>query len=101
MSMPCYPSGTLEWMHSGVVTGDYSLSTPVWMAVVPYDVEPERDGDVWVEAEWHTATGTVRAMYGDADSGIAPLDEGRYVIWVKPVTLNEEPLIRSGPIRIT
>lgn len=101
MSVPCYPSGTKEWMHSGVVSGDYNPSTtPVYMAVVPYGIEPERDGDVWHEAEWHTATGTVRAMYG-SDTGIGELDEGKYVIWVKPVTAQEEPLIRSGPIRIT
>ena len=100
MSIPCYPSGTKEWMHSGVVTGTYTTLTPVYMAVMPYDIEPERDGDDWHEAEWHTATGTVRAMYG-ADTGIGTLDEGKYVIWVKPVTVQEEPLIRSGPIKIT
>ncbi|MEU6725495.1 hypothetical protein ABZ917_17450 [Nonomuraea wenchangensis] len=100
MSIPCYPSGTKEWMHSGVVTGTYTSTTPVYMAVMPYDVEPERDSDVWHEAEWHTATGTVRAMYG-GDTGIGTLNEGKYVIWVKPVTAQEEPLIRSGPINIT
>lgn len=100
MGIPCYPSGTKEWMHSGTVTGDYTPTTPVFMALMPYDIEPDRDGDDWHEAEWHTETGTVRAMYG-GDTGIGALDEGRYVIWVKPVTATEEPLIRSGPIRIT
>lgn len=100
MSIPCYPSGTKEWMHSGVVTGTYTTSTPVYMAVMPYDVEPERDGDDWHLAQWDAATGTAKVMYGDV-SGVAELDEGRYVIWVKPVTAQEEPLIRSGAIRIT
>lgn len=99
-SVPCYPSDTQEWMHSGVVTGDYELATPVFMAVMPFDIEPERDDDAWTAAEWHSATGTVRAMY-NGDGGIPKLDEGRYVIWVKPVTAEEEPLLRSGSIRIT
>lgn len=101
MSVPCYPSGTKEWMYSGVVTGDFTASTPVFMAVMTYDVEPERAGDDWYEAEWHGDTGKARVKYGDPDNGIAPLAEGRYVIWVKPVTATEEPLIRSGLIRIT
>lgn len=101
MGIPCYPSGTKEWMHSGTVAGEYNPSTtPVFMAVMPYDIEPDRDGDDWHEAEWHTETGTVRAMYG-GDTGIGTLDEGKYVIWIKPVTAQEEPLIRSGPITIT
>jgi hypothetical protein len=100
LSMPCYPSGTKEWMHSGVVTGDYTISTPVFMAVMPYDIEPEPDGDHWHDAEWDTESNTVRAMYG-GDTGIGQLDEGRYVIWVKLVTAEEQPLIRSGSIRIT
>jgi hypothetical protein len=97
---PCYPSGTKEWMHSGAVTGTYTSSTPVFMAIMPFDIEPERDGDEWHEAQWDTEKGTAKVMYNDP-SGIAQLNEGRYVIWVKPVTAQEEPLIRSGMIRIT
>ncbi|MFI6510112.1 hypothetical protein ACIBCT_21110 [Streptosporangium sp. NPDC050855] len=96
--IPCYPSGTKEFIRSGVVGGDYTALTPVFMAIMPYDVEPGDDD--WYAAQWETGTGRAMVFYG-GDEGVSELDEGRYVVWVKPVAPPEEPLLRSGLIRIT
>lgn len=94
--VPCYPSGTKEFIRSGVVAGSYTDSTPVYMALMPYDVEPGDDD--WHVAQWES--GRAKVFYG-GDDGIGELNEGRYVIWVKPIAPPEEPLLRSGLIRIT
>lgn len=96
--IPCYPSGTKEFIRSGVVTGPYTESTQVFMALMPYDVEPGDDD--WYAAQWEDGTGRAMVFYG-GDEGLGELDEGRYVIWVKPIVPPEEPLLRSGLIRIT
>ncbi|TDD54575.1 hypothetical protein E1286_05125 [Nonomuraea terrae] len=97
--IPEFPSGTLEYIHSGTITGTYDpASTPVFMAVVAYSNEPGTDD--WYPAAWDTEHGTAKVLYG-AGSALGTLDEGMYDVWVKPVTANEAPLIKSGPIRIT
>jgi len=97
--IPLYPSGTKEYIHSGTVTGTYDPdTTPVWMAVVAYGSEPGDDD--WHQAAWDETRGTAKIHYG-AGTDLGTLTEGMYDLWVKPVTADEEPLILSGPIRIT
>ena len=95
MSIPCYPSSTVEYVPVPV-TGDYTLSTPVHMAVVPYGVEPGED-------DWHAAAwdgGYAKVKIG-AGSNVGQLDEGTYGVWVKVTAADEQPVMNAGPIRVT
>lgn len=97
-SIPEYPSSTLEFVHSGKITGNWDASTPVKMAVFPGDIEPGADD--YHPAQWDVTRGTAKILMG-AGSALGTLTEGLYGLWVKPVTADEEPVIPSGTIRIT
>lgn len=95
VSIPCYPSSTVEYVPVPV-TGDYTPSTPVHMAVVPYGVEPGAD-------DWHAATwdGSYAKVKIGAGSSVGQLDEGTYGVWVKVTAADEQPVMKAGPIRVT
>jgi hypothetical protein len=95
MSIPCYPSSTVEFVPVSV-TGDYTDSTPVHMAVVPYGIEPGSDD--YHAAEWDNGYAKVKIGAG---SDVGELDEGRYGVWVKVSAANEVPVMEAGSIRIT
>jgi hypothetical protein len=95
MAIPCFPSSTVEYVPA-LVTGTFTESTPVHMAVIPYDIEP--DTDDWKTAVWDGSHAKVKIGTGTA---VGALDEGLYGVWVKVTTADETPVIPSGSIRIT
>lgn len=95
MAITSIPSSSREYLHI-TVTGDYTTSMPVEIAIVPYGVEP---GDTdWHPAAWHD--NRARILIGPG-SAVGELDEGTYGVWVRVTTAEERPVIRSGTIKIT
>lgn len=95
MAITSIPSSSREYLHI-TVSGDYTTSMPVEIALVPYGVEPG-DGD-WVTASW--AGGAARLLIGPG-SAVGELDEGAYGAWVRVTTAEERPVIYSGIVKIT
>jgi hypothetical protein len=95
MSFPCIPSSSVEYV-SVPVTGDYTESMTVQMAIVAYGVEPGTSD--WKTAAWDD--GNARILLG-AGTAVGELDEGMYGVWVKVTATGEAPVMYSGGIRIT
>ena len=93
--IPCYPSSTVEYVPVPV-TGTYTSSTPVHMAIVPYGAEPG-PGD-YHPASWDNGHAKIRIGAG---TDVGELDEGLYGVWVKVTATTEQPVMYSGAIRIT
>lgn len=88
------PSTSVEYLHIPV-TGDYTTSMPVFIAVVTADSEP-------VSADWKTAAwdGTDAKILIGAGTTLV-LAEGLYGAWVKITATPEVPVIFAGAVRIT
>lgn len=95
MAITSIPSSSREYLHIAV-SGDYSMSMPVELAIVPYGVEP--DDDDWTTAAW--VDGAARLLIGPG-STFGELDEGDYGAWVRVTTSEERPVIYSGIVKIT
>lgn len=78
------------------VTGGYTNSTPVDIAVVAAAVDEPASGD-WKTAVWDS--GQAKILIGPGTS--LPLADGIYRVWVRITSTAETPVIPSGLIRIT
>lgn len=95
MSIACIPSSSVEYIRAPV-TGDYTESMTVQMALMPYDVEP--DTSDWKIAQWDEGYAKVKIGAG---TSVGALDEGTYGVWVKVTAADEAPVLYSGMVRIT
>ncbi len=95
MAITSIPSSSREYLHI-TVTGDYTTSMPVELAIVPYGTEPGDDD--WTAAAW--VDGAARLLIGPGSS-FGELDEGDYGAWVRVTTSEERPVVYSGIIKIT
>lgn len=93
--MLCIPSSSVEFIRCPV-TGEYTISTQVDMAVIPYGAEPASAD--WKSGEWDDGYAKVKIGAG---SDVGELDEGTYGVWVRATTSDEAPVLYSGMIRIT
>lgn len=93
--MLCIPSSSIEYIRVPV-TGDFTTSMTVNMAVVAYDTEPG-PGD-WKPAAWDDGNAKVKIGSG---TPVGELNEGQYGVWVKVSAAEETPVLYSGAIRIT
>lgn len=94
-TIPTIPSSSVEYIKA-TVTGNYTTSMAVVMAIVTADSEP-------VSADWKTAAWDVtdaKILIGTG-SAVGALVEGLYDVWVKITATPEIPVIRSGRIKIT
>lgn len=98
-TMITIPSTSIEYVHAPI-TGDFTTSMTVQMAIITADTEPVT-GD-WKTAAWDGTDGNADAkiLIGTGTS-VGALTEGVYGVWVKITATPEIPVICSGRIRIT
>lgn len=94
----CVPSTSKEFVHVPITASVSNLASyPVDMAVVAYGAEPA-SGD-WKTAAWDS--GVAKILIGPGSSAVGALVEGIYGVWVRITTVEEEPVLYSGAVRIT
>lgn len=99
MPLPTIPSASVEYVHAPV-TGTFTTSMAVEMAVVTADHEPT-SGD-WHAASWDGDNGDADAkILIGTGTAIGALTDGMYGVWVRITATPEVPVLFSGALRIT
>lgn len=99
MPMLAIPSASVEYLRS-TITGTFTTSMPVEMAVVQADSEPD-SGD-WHAATWDGADGDADAkVLIGTGSAIGALSDGLYDVWVRVTATPEVPVLYAGRMHIT